>query len=187
MITRKTRRGVIALVLLTTFSFWVSREQIDETVEPVAGLDTRLNYVLRDFELQFYDENGLPTFNMRAPVLRNDPELQVGTIEQPVIKLNQAGAVWNLTSDTATVTADKEHVQLSGMVHVQKHELATNERVELNTREVRIEVTPQTATTDQPVSMSDRYNQVNGIGLDLDMKANTFALKQQVKATYAVN
>ena len=187
MITRKTRRGVIALVLLTTFSFWVSREQVDETMEPVSGLDTKLNYVLRDFELQFYDENGLPTMNMRAPVLRNDPELQVGTIEQPVIKLNHAGAVWDLTSDTATVTADKEHVLLSGKVRLKRHELASNERAELNTREVRIEVTPQTATTDQPVSMSDRYNRVNGIGLDLDMKSNTFVLKQQVKATYAVN
>ena len=57
MITRKTRRGVTVLVLLTAFSFWVSREQDDETPEPVAGLDTRLNYVLRDFELQFFDEN----------------------------------------------------------------------------------------------------------------------------------
>ncbi len=187
MITRKTRRGVIVLVLLTAFSFWVSREQDDEIPEPVAGLDTRLNYVLRDFELQFYDENGLPTINMQAPVLRNNPELQVGTIERPVIILNQLGAVWNLSSDTATVTADKEHVLLSGKVHVQRHELATNERIDLNTREVRIEVTPQTASTDQPVSMSDSYSQVNGIGLDLDLIANTFALKQQVKATYAIN
>ena len=187
MITRKTRRGVIALVLLTAFSFWVSREQDDETPEPVAGLDTKLNYVLRDFELQFYDENGLPTFNMRAPVLRNNPELQVGTIEQPVIRLNQPDAIWDLSSETATVTADKEHVQLSGKVHVQRHELASNERIDLHTREVRIEVTPRTASTDQPVSMSDGYNQINGIGLDLDMKSNTFALKQQVKATYAVN
>ena len=187
MITRKTRRGIVVLILLTSFSFWVSREQIDETPEPVAGLDTRLNYVLHDFELQFYDENGLPTINMRAPVLRNNPELQLGTIERPVIRLNQADAVWDLTADTATVTADKEHVQMSGQVHVKRHELATDKRVELKTREVRIEVTPQTASTNQPVSMFDSYNQVNGIGLDLDMKANTFVLKQQVKATYAVN
>ncbi len=187
MITRKTRRGVIALILLTTFSFWASRKQDDEIPKPVADLDTRLNYVLRDFELQFYDDNGLPTFNMQAPVLRNNPELQVGTIEQPVIKLNQPDAVWHLTSDTATVSDDKEHVQLSGKVHVQRHVLATNEWIELNTREVMIEVTPQTASTDQPTSMSDSLNQINGIGLDLDMKTNTFALKQQVKATYAAN
>jgi len=187
MITRKTRNGVTALVLLTAFSFWVSHKQDDETLEPVANLDTKLNYVLRDFELQFFDENGLPTINMRAPVLRNNPELQLGTIEHPVIKLNQTDAVWNLTADTATITADKEHVQLLGQVHVQRHELATGQWVDLKTREVRIEVTPQTASTDQPVSIFDSYNQINGIGLDLDLISNTFVLKQQVKATYAVN
>jgi lipopolysaccharide export system protein LptC len=187
MITRKTRRGMIGLVLITVVSFWVSREQDSDTLEPVTGLDTKLNYVLRDFELQFFDENGLPTINMRAPVLRNDPKLQLGTIEQPLIRLNQADAVWDLTADTAMITADKEHVKLSGKVHVQRHELSSGNRVELNTREVRIEVTPQSASTDQPVSMFDGYNQVSGIGLDLDMKTNTFKLKQQVKATYAVN
>ena len=187
MITRNTRRGIIGLVLLTTVSFWVSRSQDNETLEPVAGLDPRLNYVLRDFELQFFDENGKPTINLRAPIFRNDPDLQLGTIERPVLKLNQAEAVWDLTADTATVTADKEHVQLSGQVHVQRLEFATGNRVKIDTREVQIEVTPQTARTDQPVSMFDGYNQVSAIGLELDLKSNTFLLKQEVKATYAVN
>ena len=36
---------------------------------------------------------------------------------------------------------------------------------------------------------SDRQQplEVNAIGLDLNLKTNTFNLKQQVKATYAVN
>ena len=187
MITRKTRRGIILLVLLTAVSFWIGRKQDDKILQPVAGLDPKLNYVLRDFELQFFDENGRPTINMQAPELRNNPDLQLGTIERPVIKLNQEQVTWRLTSDSATVTADKEHIFLSGQVLVNRREVATGNWVELNTREVQVEVTPQTASTDQPVSMFDFYNQVNGIGLDLDMKTNTFSLKQQVKATYAVN
>ena len=187
MITRKTQRGMIALVILTVISSWASRKQGDATQAPVAGLDPKLDYVLRDFELQFFDENGQPAINMKAPVLRNDPDLQLGTIERPVIKLNQADGIWNLTSESATVTADKEHVQLSGQVHVQRNEPATGNWVELDTREISIEVTPQTASTEQPVNIFDGYNQVSGIGLDLDMKAKTFILKQQVKATYAVN
>jgi len=178
---------MIALVLITAVSFWASREQDNDNLEPVVGLDPKLDYVLRDFELQFFDENGQATLNMQAPVLRNNPELQLGTIEHPVIQLNRPDGVWNLTSDSATVTADKEHVQLSGQVHVERHEPATGKWVEFDTREVRIEVTPQTASTDQPVNIFDGYNQVSGIGLDLDMKSNTFILKQQVKATYAVN
>ena len=187
MITRKTRRGIVVLVLLTAVSFWISRQQEVDIPDTVSGLDTKLNYVLRDFELQFFDENGLPTINMRAPTLRNDPELLQGTIEQPVIRLNQGHAIWDLNADTAIVTADKEHVKLSGKVRVQRFDLGSGNQVELHTSEVRIEVTPQTASTDEAVNMFDTQNHVSAIGMDLDMKTNTFKLKQQVKATYAVN
>ena len=137
--------------------------------------------------LQFYDAEGQPTVNMQAPVLRNDPELQLGTVEHPTIRLNKPGAVWNLTSDAAIVTADKEHVRLAGAVQLQKYEFSSGARIELDTREVTVEVTPQTASTDQPVDIFDGYNRLNAIGLDLDMKSDTFKLRQQVKATYAVN
>lgn len=187
MITRKTRRGMTTLLLLGAISFWLGHSQDKDKPAPLVGLDPELDYVLRDFELQFYDELGQPTINMRAPVLRNDPKLKMGTIEGPVVRLNQADAVWDLTAETATVTADKEHVQLIGQVHVKRNEPASGNWVELNTREVQIEVTPQTATTNQPVSMFDGKNRVNAIGLELDMKTKTYTLKQQVKATYAVN
>ena len=187
MITRKTRRGVILLALLTVASFWVNRSQDKDAADPVAGIDPRLNYVLRDFELQFYDENGAPTINMKAPVLRFDPEQHLGTIEQPVVLLLQPGVVCDITADTATVTDDKEHVRFLGQVNVRRVEPSSGYWLELHTREVQIEVTPQTATTDQPVRMFDGRNEINAIGLDLDLKANTFNLKQQVKATYVVN
>lgn len=187
MITRKTRNGMTILIVLGAVTFWLSRSQDIDKPAPVAGLDPELNYVLRDFELQFFDEFGQPTINMQAPILRNDPKLQLGTIESPVVKLNQADAVWDMMADTATVTADKEHVQLIGKVNVKRNEPATGRWVELNTQEVAIEVTPQTAVTDQPVRMFDGYNQVDAIGLELNLKTKTYTLKQQVKATYVVN
>jgi lipopolysaccharide export system protein LptC len=187
MITRKTRRGIIVLLVLTGVSFWASRQHDTRLQEPLAGLDPKLDYVLRDFELQFFDEQGHPTINLRAPELRNNPELQMGTIEQPVFRLNQPGLTWNLTAESATVTADKEHVHLVGQVNILRHEPATGALAELNTTEVMIEVTPQTASTDAPVSIQDSFSQIDAVGLDLDMKTNTFTLKQQVRATYAVN
>lgn len=176
-----------ALIVLSAFSFWLNNSREIDKPAPVAGLDPELDYVLRDFELQFFDEFGKPTLNMQAPVLRNDPKLKMGTIERPVVRLNQADAVWNLTADKATVTADKEHVELIGQVHIKRNEPASGNWVELNTREVKIEVTPQIAITDQPVNIYDGYNRLNAIGMELDMKTRTYKLKQQVKASYAVN
>jgi len=175
------------MVLLTGISFWVAREQHDETQEPVAGLDPKLNYVLRDFELQVFDANGKATLNMKAPVLSNDPVLEIATVEDPVLVLRQQDLTWNMVADSATITADKEHVELSGSVNVQRLELLTGKRVELNTSEVTLEVGPQTASTSEPVSMYDGLNQIDAIGMYLDMMNDTIQLKQQVKAIYAVN
>ncbi len=175
------------LLVLAGISMWVSRDNVDDTQRPQSDVDTNFNYVLRDFELQYFDEAGQPALNLRAPVLRNDPDMQLGTIEQPVVKLYQPGLVWDLQADVATVTADKEHINLGGQVNIQRQQVETGRRTRLNTMDVQIEVTPQTAHTDALVEVFDGFNHMSGVGLDMDMQANTFALKKQVKATYAVN
>jgi len=187
MITRKTRRGIIALVLLTGVSFWATHEQRDDAPESIAGLDLKLDYVLRDFELQVYDVDGRTALNMKSPVLSNNPLVEMGTIENPMLVLHQQDITWNLTADSATITADKEHVELLGKVYVQRLELLTGNRVELNTSELKIEVTPQTASTFAPVSLFDGLSNMEAVGMHLDMMNDTFILKQQVKAVYAVN
>ena len=186
MITKKTRQGVLLLLVLTGVSFWTNRNQNEDGPAPVTGIDPSLDYVLRDFELQFFDVDGNPTLNLKAPILRNNPELELGTIENPVMIYHEADATWDFSSETATVTADKEHVELSGHVNLYRRELASGQWVELNTSTVSVEVTPRTAMTDEAVSFFDGRNQVDAIGMDLDMINNTIKLKKQVKAIYAV-
>jgi len=187
MISRKTRRGITALVLLTSVSFWATREQLEDDNQPVAGLDPKLNYVLRNFELQVYDQNGNPSLNLKAPILSNNPLLKIGTIEYPTLVLHQQDIIWNLTADSATITADKEHVELKGNVYIHRLELTGANHVEFNTSELKIEVTPQTASTLAPVSLFDGINHITAVGMDLNMMNDTIILKQQVKAIYAVN
>lgn len=187
MITHKTYQGFAVLLILAGISMWASRDKVDDNEQPQSGVDPNFNYVLRDFELQYFDENGQPSLNLRAPVLRNDPDMQLGTIEQPVVKLYQPGLVWELQADLATVTADKEHIILNGEVNIQRQQDETGRRTRLNTTDVKIEVTPQTATTDALVEVFDGFNHISGSGLDMDMQANTFELRKQVKATYAIN
>ena len=187
MIPRKTHQGIAILLVLAVISIWFSRDKVEGIQAPQSDVDPNFNYVLRDFELQYFDENGQPTLNLRAPVLRNDPDMQVGTIEQPVLRLFQPGLIWDFQADMATVTADKEHVTLDGQVNIQRQQVETGRSMRLNTSDVEIEVTPQTARTDAQVQVFDGFNHLSGSGLDLDMQANTFELKRQVKATYAVN
>lgn len=187
MITGKTRRGFALMTVLAAISMWASRENVDESSRPQADVDPNFNYVLRDFELQFFDELGQPSLNMKAPLLRNDPDLKLGTIENPVVKLYQPDLVWDLTAEVATVTEDKEFISLHGKVNILRQQASDGRRTRLSTADVEIEVTPEIASTDAMVEVFDGFNHLSGSGLDMDMKANTFELKKQVKATYAVN
>ncbi len=187
MITGKTGRGIISLALLAVISFWIGREQGTDVAAPVTGLDPRLNYVLREFDLQIFDESGRPAFSLRAPVLRNDPALKLGTIERPVISILDQGAIWDVTADNATMTADRKHVHLWGGVLVKWRNSASGKRSEFQTDEIEMEITLRTASTDQEVSLSDGRNHINAIGMNLDMKKGSYTLKQRVQGTYAVN
>ncbi len=187
MITRKTRRGIITLVILASVSFWINRQYREESQNPVADIDPKLDYVLRDFELQVFDENGRATLNMQAPVLRNNPELGLGTIEQPVIVMHQPEATWHLSADTATVTEDKEFVELSGHVFLRQLELDSGDWVEFNTHEVQLAITPQIATTSEAVELYDGRNHMSAVGMRLDMKSKRYRFNNQVKGTYAVD
>lgn len=187
MITGKTRQGFALMIVLAAISMWASRENMDKNTRAQADVDPNFNYVLRDFELQFFDEFGQPAINLKAPLLRNDPDMKLGTIENPVVKLYQPDLVWDLTAEVATVTEDKEFVSLHGKVNILRQQASDGRRTRLSTADVEIEVTPQTACTDAMVEVFDGFNHMSGTGLDMDMKANTFALKKQVKATYAVN
>ena len=177
----------MAMVLLTGVSFWATREQREDDTAPVTGLDPKLNYVLHDFELQVFDQNGNATLNLKAPTLSNNPLLKMGRIENPTLVLRQQDITWNMTANSATITADKEHVELLGEVYVHRLETKTAHRVELNTSELKIEVVPQTASTEAPVSLFDGTNHMNAVGMSLNMMSDTFKLKQQVKAIYAIN
>jgi len=43
MITEKTWRGIISLILLAAISFWIGHKQGIDAPTPVTGVDPRLN------------------------------------------------------------------------------------------------------------------------------------------------
>ena len=187
MMTGKTRKGFVVMLVLAGITSWMAQDEVDISQQQETDVDPNFNYVLRDFELQYFDDNGEPSMILRAPVLQNDPSMELGTIEKPVVRLYQPGLIWDLQADLATVTADKEHVSLDGDVNIQRQETATGRLTQVDTKNVDLEVTPQTATTDELVEVFDGFNRLSGTGLDVDMMANTFEIRTQVKATYATN
>lgn len=185
MIPVRTWRNIGLLVVLAVFSWLGARERSEPKAQPLDDLDTRLNYALWDFNAQLLDENGRINMLIDAPMLRNNANTGVGTMENPRIKIIENEDEWYITADSAIITADREHVSLLGTVDLQREVRLTKERMDIHTRDVLLNVTPKTASTDAAVTIVQNHDHLEAIGMKLDMKTDSYELLEKVRAKYA--
>lgn len=184
MIQRKTRRGIILLALLAILTVIVSREQTETGPGPQGDVDTRLNYALYDFEGRLLNDQGGINLEIHSPVLRNNALSGIGTVENPEIRIQQEQDNWYIIAESAIITADREQVTLIGEVNLQRQNPVTGRQLEIETRDVLLNVTPRTAHTDSAVRIRQHGDRLDAVGMNLDMIANSFELLNDVQAHY---
>lgn len=187
MIHRRTATGIALFALLAATTFWLARGGRDDAGDDIDPVNPRLDYALEDFRARLFDDEGRPALRIRAPRLANDALTGVGTIDSPTIELAQEDAVWNIIADAARVSADREHILLTGEVTILRQDAATAAPVEIRTRELQLDVTPKVAHTDAPVSVIDGRNRVDGVGMRVEFDTRRFTLNDEVRGRYEVN
>jgi LPS export ABC transporter protein LptC len=186
MIPRRTVTGIAAVGVLAALSFWLNR--VPETDEPsaIAGLDTRLNYALQDFEALYYDQQGQLAGKVTAPRLANDAETGIGVIDRPRFQVVHDGHHWTILSESAIVTPDREYVRFSGQVNMLGRDQAQGREVSIQTSEVTLEIDPRIVHSDQAITIVQGQNALNAHGFRLDMTSEQFHLDSQVEGRYVV-
>ena len=184
MIKRRTRWGILTLTVLTVASFLVPKDPADQARDRLTGIDTRLNYVLRDFEGHLLDENGNVSLEISSPALRKNAENEVGTIDSPVVRIQQENKQWYIRAESAIITADREYISLIGDVNMLKQNETNSETLEIETRDVMLRVTPRTASTVSPVTIKQSGDRLDALGMNLDMINDSYELLEEVRAHY---
>lgn len=179
--------GIFVLTALVAASYWASRGQKDIEGQPIAGLDTRLDYALEEFEYQFFDIDGNPSARLTAPELTNHAETGISEIQQPVFDVIDQGVPWKIVAESAIVAADKEHVTLSGDVWIRRPASELGGELNINTSELIFELSPKVASSDRPVQLMQDNDIMEAVGFRVNMKNNRFQLLDRVKLKYAVN
>lgn len=187
MIKRSTRRGIILLTLLALLSWMLGRPEKKVEQGPPRPLDTRLNYALYDFTGRLLDEQGHVELALEAPVLRNDAETGIGTIEKPTIRLRHESYDWYITAESAIISPDREHVTLAGHVLLSGVDPVSGRSTEITTADVMLDVAPRVASTGQAVSIRQPANRLDAIGMRLDMTRNRYELLHEVRAHYEID
>ncbi len=180
----RTWRGILLLALLALLSWQLSRKPLDTTGGEVGPPDLKLNYALYDFSGHLLDEQGRVKLDIAAPVLRNDAESGVGTIESPEIRIQQESDRWYITAESAIVSADRETVNLTGAVNLARLDELTDQVLEIKTSEVVLHITPRIAMTDAGVSVRQSGDRLDAVGMRLDMINERYELLHDVRANY---
>ena len=186
MIRGKTSRGIALLAALTVLSILISRPSQEERAEPVKGLDTRLNYALHDFRGRLHNAEGAVRMEIDAPMLRNDASSGIGTVTAPNIRIQQDDEEWYITAESAVFAADRERVMLEGEVTLLRSNPLTGDRLDIRTRDVQLNITPRTASSDAIVRVRHGGDRLNARGMKLDMISDRIELLNEVQAHYEV-
>lgn len=184
MIQRKTRHGIILLALLAGLTWVLSGEKVDSPDQPGGRLDTRLNFALHDFDGRLLTDEGTINLEIEAPILRSNAQTGIGTVESPEIHIRQEDERWYITAESAIITSNREHVSLMGDVYLTRRNEITGKLLEIETKDVMLNVTPRTASTDSEVSIWQANDRLDATGLRLDMYTNSFELLNDVQAHY---
>jgi LPS export ABC transporter protein LptC len=184
ILQHKTWRGILLLSLLAVLSWQLSRQPLDTPGSEVGPPDLRLNYALYDFSGHLLDEQGRVKLDIAAPVLRNDAESGVGTIESPEIRIQQEGDRWYITAESAIVSSDREIVNLIGGVNLSRLDELTDQVLEIKTSEVVLHISPRIAMTDAGVSVRQSGDRLDAVGMKLDMINERYELLHDVRAHY---
>lgn len=185
MIRTKTWRGIGVLALVAVLTWLVANDSRKPKSEPLADLDTRLDYALWNFNAQMLDANGMVNLEIDAPILRNNASTRIGSVENPRIRILLEEDEWYITADSAIITADREFVSLVGSVDITRNNRVSREIMEIRTRDVLLNVTPRTASTDARVLISQNSDEIEAVGMKLDMKTESYELLENVQAIYA--
>jgi LPS export ABC transporter protein LptC len=184
VIRRRTRQGIYLLSVLAIASWLMSRGAPGPGRLPLSGIDTRLNYALRDFEGYLLNDNGSINLEISSPVLRKSAQNEVGTIESPVFRIQQEKDEWYIQAESAIITADREHVSLIGDVNLVRTNNISGEILEITTKDVMLNVTPRTASTESIVTLVQSGDRLDAVGMNLDMINNSYELLEDVRAHY---
>jgi lipopolysaccharide export system protein LptC len=173
----------IALLLgaaVSGWSVWHNRA----TLAPPADSDSRSDYVLHDYEIIALDKDGKEAFTLLGPLLRETPGMKTMEMETPLFLVPDAKSLhWTVQSKRGWVSADREHIRLSGNVRAigprnQPHpaRIATQQ----------LNVYPQTrrATSPAAVTITQPGSILRGRGLAVNLDNKQYELKSQVRARY---
>lgn len=181
-------RAIITVLLLlgALLSGWLVWKQRKQERAP-AGLATRADYVLEDFELIALNKQGRESFTLRAPRLARDPMEKTMDIPTPLFLIppgESSSDAWEVRAENGWVSADGSELRLRGDVRATRD---GRSGVPTTMRTEQLNVYPETRRASSPgrVVITRPGSILSGRGLQLNMANKKYSFESEVHHRYA--
>lgn len=180
MLARIVGLAVLALALAVA-ARWLFTGAPGERAE--LDVDTRFDYVLTDFEADFYDSRGERSLVVAGPRLQHDPAEGIADIDRPDFRISPDDRNWRGRAEQAHIDRGGRVVHLVDNVRIDR-ELATGGRVTLTTERLRYDQPARTITTDASVEMTRPDGHLAAGGLRARIDTDRIELTDHVQGEF---
>lgn len=175
--------GLLTLVLATQ---WL-RQQEESGGAALTGQPRYLSdYEMRGFALSAYDRSGVLQHEIAATHMAHFPDGGITRIEAPQLTMYQQGREhWLLTAERGELDQTGEQAKLQGAVSFSGTLQGSGQTLQMNTRDVMLDLAARRATTHAPVQASvGSGTRMNAGAMQLDLEREQLELTSRVNIVY---
>jgi len=180
----RTLLGIGVFLILALLSRWILVAQRPPPPEVGAIINTQLDYDLLELQVRWYDETGLARGLLQAPRISQDAASGIGEVNNPRIQWQTSErARYELLAESATIEADRSHLNLFGGVTVNEI-IGGVDGLTVQADDLLFDVLENSLYSKGLVRLTQPGFSYQGTGMEADLDSRRYRLLSRVKGHY---
>jgi len=143
------------------------------------------DYYLVNFTLTTMGDDGSRKHQLSADNMFHYPDDDTASLENPhLVIFHDDADSWDIRAEHGLVSEAGKSVMLQGDVFIEQISTRSDQGMQIITRDVSVKTEEEFASTEQPITIKDRYGVTEAIGMRADLKEHRLQLMSQVRGNY---
>lgn len=176
---------VVLLAAVAAMTVWLDQQL--QPAERSRDGKTRHDpdYVVENLAATVFGPDGLPRYSLSARHTVHYPDDDTTHLEAPrLVNFSRSNSTVTVTSKTARVSSNGEHVYLTDDVRLVRSAYADKSELTMQTSYLHVIPDADIAETDKPVWVSDAHILITAVGLELNNQTRILKLLSHVRGRY---
>ncbi len=178
---------LLFIVMLSAFANWLLDAIEHKTIEETTALRHEPDYFIEGLKATVFNGNGSLHYRLASQRLDHYPDDNTLQLAAPVLRMfTEKQPPWIMIAEQGMVYDDGRRIHLNGAVDISQPGDARN-RMQLLTRDLRIDTQRDYAETDAAVKLTRGYHQTTAVGMRANLRLGRVELLADTRGKYDVS